>query len=85
MTVRRRAEAFGTGSDGVLFAVTDKVASRVVGVGTQTVVFELPAASTAALLPGTATGKYDVQAVLSSGSVITLVTGLVDVTEDQTR
>jgi len=85
MTIRRRREAFGTGSDGILVAVTDKAASRVVGVGEQTVVFELSTTETEELLPGTSTGKFDVQAVLADSTVITLVSGLVTVVEDQTR
>lgn len=86
LTVRRRAEAFTAAGEDVLFAVTDKLASRVTGAGAQTVVFELPTASTALLLVGTATGKYDIQAkLITSAHIITLVTGLVNVTEDQTR
>ena len=96
LTIRRRREAFNTGSDPVIIARRDVDASRVAGGGSQTVVFELQSAdlvspvgeeegNTADLLPGTATGKYDVQAVLENGSVVTLATGTVNVTEDQTR
>lgn len=85
MTVRRRKEAFGTGSDGVLFTATDRAASRVWGSGTQTVVFELTDTNTLTLLPGTSTGKYDIEVVLSTGEILTLATGTVTVTEDQTR
>jgi hypothetical protein len=85
MTIRRRIEAFGSGSDSVLVTVTDKSASRVVGVGAQTVVFELSATNTLPLLPGTSTGKFDVQSVLTDNTVITIASGLVTVVEDQTR
>jgi hypothetical protein len=64
MTIRRRREAFGSGSDPVIMELTDVYASRVAGVGSQTVVFEITAANSVALLPGTATGKYDIEARL---------------------
>jgi hypothetical protein len=86
MTVRARSD------DSVIFAVTDKVASRVTGAGDQTVVFELGTADTALLTPGRLTGKYDIRAVLSNGHIVTLeVTdppnsyGGVTVLENQTR
>jgi hypothetical protein len=86
MTVRARSD------DSVIFAVTDKVASRVVGAGDQTVVFELGTADTCALTPGRLTGKYDIRAVLANGHIKTLeVTdppnsyGGVTVLENQTR
>jgi hypothetical protein len=86
LTVRARSD------DTVVFAVTDKVASRVTGAGDQTVVFEVGTANTCTLTPGRLTGKYDVQAVLSNGHIVTLeVTdppnsyGGVTVLEDQTR
>jgi hypothetical protein len=85
LTIRRRAEAFGSGSDPVIFTVEDHVASRSVGGATQSITFEFPAASTNNLLPGTSTGKYDIQATLASGAIVTLLTGVVSVTEDQTR
>lgn len=85
MTVRRRSEAFGSGSDPVWFTATDRAASRVFGVGSQTVVFELTDTNTLTLTPETAAGKYDIQATLGTGEIITLVTGVVNVTEDQTR
>jgi len=95
MTVRRRREAFGSGSDPVLLTEQDVVASRVDGTGAQTVVFELHSAepglgdlwtgTTNALIPGAATGKYDVQATLADDDVVTLVVGNVNVVEDQTR
>lgn len=84
-TVRRRAEAFGSGSDPVIFTVEDAVAQRSVGGATQSLTFEFPAASTNDLLPGASTGKWDIQATLASGAIITLLTGVVSVTEDQTR
>ena len=84
-TLRRRAQAFGSGSDPIIFTVEDAVASRTTGVGTQSITFEFPAASTNNLLPGTSTGKYDIQATLASGAIVTLLTGVVTVTEDQTR
>lgn len=84
LTVRRRPQAFGNeGDDDVLLSVTDNQAFRVVGAGTQTVVFEMSASDTSALLPGNGTGKFDVQATLPS--IVTLITGFVNVTEDQTR
>ncbi len=84
LTVRRRPQAFGNeGDDDVLLSVTDNQAFRVVGVGVQTVVFEMSASDTSALLPGNGTGKFDVQATLPS--IVTLITGFVNVTEDQTR
>jgi hypothetical protein len=85
LTVRRRAEAFGSGSDPVLFSVHDTVGSRSFGSGNQSITFELTHTDTAALLPGVTAGKYDVQVTLADGDVVTLVTGVVNVTEDQTR
>lgn len=95
MTIRRRREAFGTGSDPVLLTEQDVLASRVDGAGAQTVVFELHAAepglgdswtgTTNNLVPGAATGKYDVQATLADTDIVTLVVGNVNVVEDQTR
>ncbi len=85
MTVRRRREAFSTGSDAVLFTKTDASGLRVVGGGDQTVYFELTPTQSGVLLPGSLTGKYDIEAVLSNDSIVTLVTGNVTVTEDQTR
>lgn len=85
MTVRRRKEAFGTGADPVWFTTTDRAASRVFGVGSQTVVFELTDTNTLTMTPETAAGKYDIQATLGTGEIITLVSGVVNVTEDQTR
>ena len=88
MTIRRRREAFGTGSDGVLVNVEDMANSRVSGVGTQILMFELLSLDTVSLLPGVATGKYDIQATFTVGNtseIITLATGLVNVSEDQTR
>lgn len=78
LTVRSKS------TDTVLFTKTDKVASRVVGAGTQTVVFEPAAADTAALVPPGLSAKFDVEAVLSTRK-ITLASGSVNVTEDQTR
>lgn len=86
MTVRRRAEAFGSGSDGVLFTLDDTPGERSAGGDPQSVTFEPTNAMTDDLLPGDSTGKFDIQATLSpSGRVVTLSTGLVTVTEDQTR
>ncbi len=85
MTVRRRREAFISGSDPILFTKADETGTRVPGVGTQTIYFDLTPTETDTLLPGTLTGKYDVQAALSGGNIVTLITGLVSVTEDQTR
>lgn len=85
MTMRRRAEAFGSGSDPILLSVTDVPASRIAGSGAQTVVFELINTDTTVLIPGTAAGKWDVQATLAGGSIVTLAVDTVDVTEDQTR
>ncbi len=86
LTVRSRSD------DSVVFAVTDKVTSRVTGAGSQTVVFELASTDTDDLTPGRLTGKYDIRAVLSNGHIVTLeVTdppnsyGGVTVLEDQTR
>jgi hypothetical protein len=88
LTIRRRPQAFRTDptDEDVLLSVTDVLSSRVFGPsGDQTVVFEIESEESAALLPGLATGKYDVQATLSNGHVFTLVFGLVNVVEDQTR
>jgi hypothetical protein len=88
MTIRRRREAFGTGSDGILLNVEDVANSRIAGIGVQTIVFELTSTDTRNLLPGTGTGKYDIQATFTVGNtseIITLATGVVNVTEDQTR
>lgn len=80
LTVRSRA------SDALLFSVSDRVASRVTGAGVaQVVVFEPSASVTASLAPGLASGKFDIQATLASGHIVTVATGLVTVAEDQTR
>jgi hypothetical protein len=68
MTMRRRREAFGAGSDPVWFSVTDNLTYRNVGGATQTVVFDLTHADTAAMIPGTSTGKWDIQATLPDAS-----------------
>jgi hypothetical protein len=68
MTVRRRREAFGTGSDPVWFTVLDSYPWRVAGVPTQLLRFELTKTDTAALVPGVSTGKWDVQAILATAS-----------------
>ena len=84
LSLRKRAASTGRGS--TLWAtVAHRAAGLVVGVGTQTVEFEPDATDTADLVPGTAAGIYDVQATLASGSIVTLVTGSVNVIEDQTR
>jgi hypothetical protein len=84
MTVRKRASSTGAGGT-LWFSKEDVSGSRVLGAGTQTVVFELTPTETGALVTaGTAVGVYDIQATLS-GRIITLVTGLVNVTEEQTR
>ncbi len=95
LTLRRRAEGFTSGgtSDPILISRDDVPGSRIVGGGSQTVVFELDndtpgdgeSGDTGALLVGTAAGKFDVQATLASGDIVTLVLGVVNVTEDQTR
>jgi hypothetical protein len=85
LTVRRRPQAFrGEGTDDVLFSVADTASLRDVGPPSQAVYFEPSSEDTEALLPGVATGKYDVEALLG-GRRITLVTGLVATVEDQTR
>jgi hypothetical protein len=68
MTMRRRKEAFGSGSDPVWFTVSDVLAFRTVGTGVQVVTFELTHANTASLIPGVSTGKWDVQAILAGAS-----------------
>jgi hypothetical protein len=86
MTMRRRAESFGGGSDPVWFTTTDVVASRVTGAaGSQTVVFELTETNTSTVVPGVASGKWDVQADLVGAKVVTLVIGTATIVEDQTR
>ena len=86
MTIRRRREAFANrGSDSILASKDDSSGLRVVGSGTQTIYFDLTTTETTPLLPGTATGNYDVEATLSNSNIVTLITGLVSVTEDQTR
>ncbi len=85
MTVRRRSEAFNKGSDPVLFTKADETGIRIPGSGTQTIYYDLTPTQTDALLVGAFTGKYDVQATLAGGNIVTLITGLVTVTEDQTR
>jgi hypothetical protein len=85
LTMRDRdARVSSGGTDPVVFSVMDVVASRVVGSGTQTLVFEFDDTDTDGLDVGTAAAKYDVEALLSTRH-LTLVTGLVNVTEDQTR
>ncbi len=82
LTMRKRVGARGT----TLWAAIDhKVASFVPGVGNQTVVFEPTKTHTASLEPGTRSGIFDVEATLASGHIVTLVTGTINVTEDQTR
>jgi len=85
MTMRRRSEAFSSGSDPVWFTTTDVVAERITGVGAQTVVFELTRTNTADLVPGTSSGKWDVQATLTGVKIVTIVIGTATVVEDQTR
>lgn len=99
LTIRRRKEAFGTGSDPIILTVLDVSGSRDIGGSPQVLVFELFSATpqsgggdapgftgdTNDLLVGDATGKYDVQVTLANGEIITLATGTIDVTEDQTR
>lgn len=78
LTVRK------VGSDAVLFDVEDVPADRVVGVGTQTLVFELTNAETDLSAPGDTAGKFDVQATLDD-RILTLVLGTVTIVEDETR
>jgi hypothetical protein len=95
LTIRRRKEAFGTGSDPVLLVRTDDVATRDVGGAPQVLTFELTSGigaltapnvgDTNDLLIGTASGKFDVEATLATGEIITLVIGIVNVIEDITR
>jgi hypothetical protein len=66
-------------------AVTAAGSVTVAGAGTQTVSVDLQAADTEDLLPGIHSYKFDVQATLAGGSVVTLVRGHVTVYEDQTR
>lgn len=85
ITMRRRPQAFnGLGSDDLLLSVTDDATGRQFGGAMQVVRFNLAAANTIYLLPGVNTGKYDVQATVD-GNVLTLVTGLINTIEDQTR
>ena len=69
----------------LLFAATDVVADRVIGAGVQSLVFELTAVNTEALILGVDAGKFDVQVLLSNARILTLVLGTVTVLEDQTR
>lgn len=84
LSIRKRAASTGRGTT-LLATVAHKAASLVSGGGTQTVVFEPSATDTADLEVGTSSCAYDVQATLASGSIVTLATGVVNVTEDQTR
>ena len=83
LSLRKRVNGLGTTLRGT-------VAHRVAGFvpassGTQTVEFEPLTAVTTLLDIGTAAVAYDIQATLASGSIVTLQTGVVNVTEDQTR
>jgi hypothetical protein len=84
LTARRRD------SDAKLFEKTDRAASRVLGAGTQVLVFELTPSETGVLPPTTqkrlesSEAKFDVQATLD-GRILTLAFGTIDVAEDQTR
>jgi hypothetical protein len=84
LSIRKRASKTGLGTT-LRATISDTSGSRVVGGGTQTVVFEPTAAQTADLDVGTAACVYDVQATLASGNIVTLSSGVVNVTEDQTR
>ena len=82
LTLRKRVNGKGTTLRGT---VAHRAAGLVVGGGTQTVEFEPATAVTSLLDVGTAAVAYDIQATLASGSIVTLQTGVVTVTEDQTR
>jgi len=85
LTIRKRAAKSGLGT--TLWAtIAHRSAGLVSGTGSQTIEFEPSVANTTALATtGTAAGTYDVQATLASGSIATLVTGQVNVTQEQTR
>jgi hypothetical protein len=84
LSIRKRASATGLGST-LRATVAHRAAGLVAGGGTQTVEFEPSASDLATIDVGTAACVYDVQATLASGSIVTLQTGAVNVTEDQTR
>lgn len=84
LTVRRRPPV-AADEDPVLLSVTDREASRIVGAEEQTVAFEMTVEDTADLVPGQNAGKYDIQVTWADGHERTIETGLVTVTEDQTR
>jgi hypothetical protein len=84
LSIRKRVSKTGLGTT-LRATVSDTSGSRVVGGGTQTVVFEPTDTDTADLDVGTAACAYDIQATLASGNIVTLQTGVVNVTEDQTR
>lgn len=81
LTVRTVA----TLGDALLFTKGDSGALRVVGLGAQTVGFEPTYLDTAGVVPGTRTMKYDVQATLANGHIVTLAYGTCNGVEDQTR
>jgi hypothetical protein len=67
MTVRRRREAFGSGSDPILFSMSDTYALRTTsGTGNQTLIFEPTRTETINLIPGYTTAKWDIQAILAT-------------------
>jgi hypothetical protein len=84
LTARHRS------ADMKLFEKTDLVSARILGSGTQKLVFELTPAQTGTLPPtpfkklAANEVKFDVQAIVSD-RILTLVRGTVDVVEDQTR
>jgi len=93
LTIRRKP-VNPTISDAALLTMTDTVALRIDGDGIeQTVTFEPMSSgsangqvgSTVDLDTGVSSVKFDVQATLASGTKKTLVAGLGDITEDQTR
>lgn len=88
MTVRSNVEG---SIDEAIFTVTDASALRVVGVGSQSVSFELADTDTDDLTAGALTALYDVQATFADGPVTLEVSdipagiGGVDVYDHQTR
>ena len=94
-TIRRRiTTADQSPADDDLLHMQDTTASRVAGIGAQSVLFEprntgggahSQVGGTKDLPVGTNSCKWDVQATLADGSFRTLAYGLMTVIEDQTR
>lgn len=95
LTIRRRpTTSLPTDIDSSVLTMTDTTSARVVGAGTQSVLFEPKVngggannqvGGTKDLPTGPNSAKWDIQATLANGALRTLAYGLMTVIEDQTR